>query len=73
VAVPFSLSPFSRLEVFYNRQRIHQTLGYVTPEQFETRQKWVSLLFYLSFRKWVSFFSFFSWLPDPFFPTVLFN
>lgn len=26
---------FEYIEVFYNRQRMHQTLGYATPEQFE--------------------------------------
>jgi transposase InsO family protein len=26
---------FNYIEVFYNRQRLHQTLGYVIPEQFE--------------------------------------
>ena len=28
---------FSYIELFYNRQRIHQTLGYMSPQQFEER------------------------------------
>jgi len=28
---------FEFIEVFYNRHRLHQTLGYVSPEQFETQ------------------------------------
>ena len=28
---------FSYIELFYNRQRIHQSLGYRSPEKFEER------------------------------------
>ena len=28
-------SVFHYIEVFYNRERIHEVLGYVTPEQYE--------------------------------------
>jgi putative transposase len=28
---------FSYFELFYNRQRIHQSLGYLSPEKFEER------------------------------------
>jgi len=27
---------FDYIEVFYNRQRLHQTLNYVSPEEYET-------------------------------------
>lgn len=37
------VSIFEYIEVFYNRQRMHSTLGYVSPEEFE--------LFWLSQRK----------------------
>jgi transposase InsO family protein len=26
---------FDYIEVFYNRQRLHQTLGYTSPEEYE--------------------------------------
>jgi transposase InsO family protein len=28
---------FAYIEVWYNRQRLHSTLGYLSPVQFETR------------------------------------
>jgi putative transposase len=28
---------FSYIELFYNRQRVHATLGYQSPEQYESR------------------------------------
>jgi len=30
-------SLFRYIEIFYNRQRLHQTLGYLSPEAFEKR------------------------------------
>lgn len=31
---------FEYIEVFYNCQRIHSSIGYVSPEQFETGRRW---------------------------------
>lgn len=29
---------FEYIEVYYNRQRLHSSLGYMSPEQFEARK-----------------------------------
>lgn len=39
-----ALSIFEYIEVFYNRQRIHSTLGYLTPEAFERKYEMQYLL-----------------------------
>ncbi|MGL4230100.1 MAG: IS3 family transposase, partial [Casimicrobium sp.] len=33
------LAIFDYIELFYNRQRIHQSLGYQTPAQFEAQHR----------------------------------
>jgi len=35
---------FQYIETFYNHKRIHQTLGYKTPDQFEAENATVSKL-----------------------------
>jgi transposase InsO family protein len=30
---------FDYIEVFHNRQRLHQTLGYLSPAEFERRSR----------------------------------
>ena len=35
--VPLDFAIFDYIELFYNRSRMHQSLGYVSPIEFEQR------------------------------------